>query len=76
MDESGRVRMFRGINAVNKEPPYYYDKMLDQSILKKVAGMGMNIVRLGNMWNGWQPLGPNHINETYAKILNVRTGNV
>lgn len=76
MDENGRVRMFRGINVVNKNPPYYYDKLLNKTILNKLAKMGMNIVRLGNMWNGWQPTGPDNINETYANILEVRTCNL
>ena len=69
MDEVGRVRMFRGINAVNKDRPYYYDMLLNKTILNELSGMGMNIVRLGNMWDGWQPTRPNNINETYAKIL-------
>ena len=71
IDEAGRVRMFRGINSVNKRPPYYFDIMLNNTIVKELASLGMNIVRLGNMWNGWQPIGPNNFNETYGKKLEV-----
>ena len=72
MDEAGRVRMFRGINSVNKDiPPYYYDILLNKTVVKELADMGMNIIRLGNMWNGWQPTGPDSFNETYGDKLEV-----
>ena len=71
IDEAGRVRMFRGINAVNKKPPYYFDIMLNTTIVKELAGLGMNIVRLGNMWNGWQPIGPDDFDELYGEKLEV-----
>lgn len=71
MDEVGRIRMFRGINAVNKRPPYYFDIMLNETIVKKLAGLGMNIIRLGNMWDGWQPTGPDSFDDTYEKMLEV-----
>ena len=63
--------MFRGINAVNKRPPYYFSIMLNQTIVKELAGLGMNIIRLGNMWNGWQPIGPESFDDTYGQILEV-----
>ena len=71
MDEAGRVRMFRGINAVNKKSPYYFDVMLNATIVKELAGLGMNIVRLGNMWNGWQPIGPDNFDELYGEMVEV-----
>ena len=71
IDEAGRVRMFRGFNAVNKNPPYYFDIMLNNTIVKELSSLGMNIVRLGNMWNGWQPIGPDSFNESYGKKLEV-----
>ena len=77
MDEAGRVRMFRGINVVNKddlkETPYYYDILLNRTVVKELADMGMNIIRLGNMWTGWQPTGPDSFNETYGDKLEVNT---
>ena len=69
MDEAGRVRMFRGINAVNKDPPYYFDALLNRTIVKELSDMGMNIVRLGSLWGALQPEGPNTFDETYAVAL-------
>ena len=63
--------MFRGINAVNKRPPYYFNIMFNQTIVQELAGLGINIIRLGNMWNGWQPIGPEGFNDTYGKIVEV-----
>ena len=62
MDEVGRVRMFRGINAVNKDPPYYFDALLNRTIVKELSDMGINIVRLGSLWGALQPEGPNRFN--------------
>ena len=85
VDEGGRVRMFRGINSINKcsykwwdnvHCQMYHEIMRNNTMMKSLADLGMNIVRLGNMWNGWQPLGPEHINMTYANILEVRTNNI
>lgn len=69
MDEVRRVRMFRGINAVNKDPPYYFDALLNRTIVKELSDMGMNIVRLGSLWGALQPEGPNRFNETYAVAI-------
>ena len=77
--------MFRGINSINKcsykwwdnvHCQMYHEIMRNNTMMKSLADLGMNIVRLGNMWNGWQPEGPNHINMTYANILEVRTSNI
>ena len=81
VDEGGRVRMFRGINSIHKYGKQqgtnmYREIMRNNTMMKSLADLGMNIVRLGNMWNGWQPLGPEHINMTYANILEVRTSNI
>ena len=45
--------------------------MLNQTIVKELAGLGMNIIRLGNMWNGWQPIGPESFDNTYGEIVEV-----
>ena len=76
VDEAGRVRMFRGVNSVKKESPWYHDILRNNTMVKSLADIGMNIVRLGNMWNGWQPHEPQHINTTYANILQVSTSNI
>ena len=72
MDAAGRVRMFRGINSVNKNPPYYFDVLLNKTIVQDLSAIGINIVRLGNMWDGWQPTGPETFNETYGSKLEVK----
>ena len=33
--------------------------------------LGWNVVRLGNMWTGWQPKDSKGFNDTYGKILEV-----
>ena len=76
VDEGGRVRMFRGINSVNKKSPWYHGILRNNTMVKSLADLGMNIVRLGNMWDGWQPQGRQHINTTYANILEVRTSTI
>ena len=76
VDEAGRVRMFRGVNSVYKQFPWYHDIIRNNTMVKRLADIGMNIVRLGNMWDGWQPHSPHHINTTYANILQVSTGNI
>ena len=72
MDEAGRVRMFRGINAVNKDPPYYFDALLNRTMVKELSDMGMNIVRLGSLWGALQPEGPNTFDETYKTSTEVK----
>ena len=71
MDSSGRVRMFHGLNSVIKYPPYYDINMRNVSRMSEIMNMGLNILRLGNMWIGWQPDNAGSINNTYVDILEV-----
>ena len=79
-DANGRVRIFHGVNRVEKGFPWYFDTMADnatgEAFADHLAGMGLNIVRLGWMWSGFNPA-PNIYNMTYANVVKriVRTLN-
>ena len=72
MDTAGRIRIFHGFNSVEKLPPYYEKNMRDGNLMEAIRDMGGNILRLGNMWTGWQPENGETINSTYVDILEVR----
>ncbi|CAD7924585.1 unnamed protein product [Amoebophrya sp. A120] len=71
-DEYGRQRIFRGTNLVIKGPPYLpyregFDREVslvkrDYELMKK---SGLNLIRLGVMWVGAQPIDRSSWNETY-----------
>ena len=65
-DTTGRVRIFRGMNFVQKEYPYYPTITQDQ--ISKMVEAGMNVVRLGCMWNGHEPVRGSY-NTTYLDEL-------
>ena len=52
VDELGRIRLFRGINSVIKEDPWYDPKLLNKDRQKQISDLGFNVVRLGAMWTG------------------------
>ena len=54
-DDSGRVRVFHGVNFVRKEPPWYHEELLSSSYAKDLRDWGLNVVRLGTMWSGMEP---------------------
>ena len=62
VDSDGRQRFFHGINAVVKGPPWIpsvegfnANTSLSQHDFSLLAGMGLNLVRLGVMWPGLEP---------------------
>lgn len=62
IDEHGRVRLFHGVNAVYKIPPWYpqtegFDPLNSLSELDaaNLSQWGFNFVRLGMMWPGVEP---------------------
>ena len=67
--ESGFFKTFHGINSVIKHEPWYDAKMLRPLRHKQLASLGINVVRLGAMWTGVQPEGPQRVNRTYIKVL-------
>ena len=59
IDGQGRVRIFHGVNVVQKKPPWLpstgaFDpkNSLDSTDMKLLADWGFNLVRLGVMWPG------------------------
>jgi endoglycosylceramidase len=60
-DPQGRVVLLHGVNAVYKRKPYelYVDPgqpwNLDRQDASMIAGLGLNVVRLGILWQGVEP---------------------
>ena len=63
-DTDGRVVLFHGVNSVYKGFPWYWDYLLDDTRLDDLADFGLNVVRLGSMWTGAEPV-EGVWNETY-----------
>ena len=75
VDEHGRERIFHGTNAVVKGPPWHPDTQTfsrDVSLVEEdfvwMQNMGLNLLRLGVMWPGVEPLRRQY-NETYLDQL-------
>ncbi|XP_023339622.1 uncharacterized protein LOC111709909 [Eurytemora carolleeae] len=66
--DDGRILMFRGINSVIKNFPWYDPKMLDPIRQKQLKDWGFNAVRLGMMWSGLEP-SEGEVNETYSGLI-------
>ncbi|RGB29428.1 Glycoside Hydrolase Family 5 protein [Rhizophagus diaphanus] len=75
IDEFGRQRFFRGLNVVYKGFPYYpridaFDPVTSftEEDMKILASVNMNVIRLGVLWAGVEPVRGKY-NETYLKII-------
>lgn len=68
IDNFRRVRMFHGFNSVQKDFPWYQEQMLNVTKLKLFKAWGFNIVRLGTMWSGVEPV-ENKYSQSYIGIL-------
>ncbi|GBB83878.1 hypothetical protein RclHR1_10540004 [Rhizophagus clarus] len=75
IDEFGRQRFFRGLNVVYKGFPYYpkidaFDPVTSfaEEDMKILASVNMNVIRLGVLWAGVEPIRGKY-NETYLKII-------
>ena len=68
VDKQGRRRLFHGINSVLKYPPWYPEWLLNDTKLQYLNDWGFNVVRLGVMWSGVQPV-CNFTNQTYLNKL-------
>ena len=49
------MRIFHGVNFVAKHPPWYHAALLDEKYARDLASWGLNVVRLGAMWSGFEP---------------------
>ena len=47
VDDAGRVRLYHGVNYVNKGFPWYPQELLDRSNVAALAQIGLNFVRVG-----------------------------
>ncbi|CAF4215396.1 unnamed protein product, partial [Adineta steineri] len=55
VDDSGRVRIYHGVNFVMKGFPWYPSELLDPIKVANLSQWGINFVRLGMMWAGVEP---------------------
>jgi len=68
-DEYGRVRIFHGINRVEKGYPWYYEEMLNSDAEGDLyESLGFNAIRLGWMWSGFEPA-ENQYNVSYFRVM-------
>lgn len=72
VDETGRERIFNGINIVDKTPYRFKRKSFNfdmrDKILKAMADKGINLIRLGFTWNKIEPE-PGKYNDDYLESL-------
>lgn len=76
IDASNNTRIFHGVNVVVKTDPYYpnlvsfdtFSSLTDEDGAY-LSSLGMNLIRLGNMWPAVEPTNGNY-NYTYLNILN------
>ena len=54
-DSYGRQRFFHGINNVNKAFPWIDPVFQNASYAPYLKSIGVNVVRLGWMWSGFEP---------------------
>ena len=62
------LRIFHGINAVNKGPPWYPQELLNTTFVAELAATGATAVRLGVIWNGVMP-SRGVLNMTYLGVI-------
>lgn len=65
-DEHNRIRIFHGINRMHKAFPWYVND--SDIVLEDLQAIGINIVRLGWFWSGFNP-SPGVFNATYLHII-------
>ncbi|UJR21736.1 hypothetical protein I4U23_024811 [Adineta vaga] len=68
IDDSGRARIYHGINFVLKGPPWYPPELLDPVNVANLSQWGVNFIRLGMMWAGVEPQ-PQKYNVTYLNVM-------
>eukprot|EP00039_Didymoeca_costata_P020949 m.342931 g.342931 ORF g.342931 m.342931 type:complete len:496 (+) comp22037_c0_seq1:78-1565(+) len=74
IDENGNTRIFHGVNRVPKFDPWYFEDMLDsETEFQEMKALGINVVRLGFMWSGYNPA-PGVFNATYMNVMKTIIG--
>lgn len=82
VDEYGRVRLFHGVNAVYKLPPWHpnpngFDPQnsLSPQDVSDLYSWGFNAVRLGTMWPGVEPAKGKY-NTSYVDVIETIVDNL
>lgn len=82
IDEAGRVRLFHGVNAVFKLPPFLPEldgfdpsNSLNTQDIAQLQEWGFNAVRLGVMWPGLEPV-KGQYNYTYLALVKTLVQNL
>lgn len=76
IDEMGRSISFAGVNIVYKQPPYYpdrknfsFDKSLTDKDIEVLKSLGINLVRLGVIWEAVET-SPGIYDDKYLEKIN------
>ena len=56
------------MGAVNKNWPWFPNWLQNDTLLDDMASWGINAVRVGWMWTGFNGAGPGQFNETYYEL--------
>eukprot|EP00049_Salpingoeca_infusionum_P019093 m.360168 g.360168 ORF g.360168 m.360168 type:complete len:488 (+) comp18909_c0_seq1:45-1508(+) len=67
-DDTNRIRLFHGVNYIQKGFPWYPAPLLNKTEIQVMQDNGINVIRLGMMWSGAEPE-ENNFNETYFQII-------
>ena len=75
IDNFGRERIFHGTNVIYKTKPWHpilnkfdYTKSFNDDDIKIIKNLGLNIIRLGVMWPGVEPVKGNY-NLSYLNVM-------
>lgn len=76
VDGSGRTRLFHGVNVVFKQPPFLPDSdkwdpylSFSQRDAEDLRLWGFNMIRLGVLWAGTFPSGPDRPDPAYMEAV-------
>lgn len=77
IDSDGRERIFHGVNSVVKGPPwvpetryFHVNYSMTEHDMQILSSMGMNVIRLGVMWAGVEPV-QGQYNTSYLQQLEL-----
>ncbi len=68
VDSNGRQIILSGVNEVNKQKKMNYLYTDSQGTYKQLAGLGVNVIRLGIIWDALEPE-PGRYDDTYLSKL-------
>lgn len=71
VDSHGRQVILNGINYISKQPEENYMRSDDPELFRVFRDEGINVLRLGIIWDGLEPE-PGQYNESYLKEIDKR----